>query len=197
MISWLKKLLIPAGMLLGVFLIYFAGARFLAAPTREISFAEFGQYQTATTTAPAGAVRALNYPAPSFELPDLQNKKIKLSDFLKKAVVLVFWTAWNPAARDQIAILESYYQKNKDRGDLAMIAVNSQENKSVVSSFLKRGEYQLPVLLDEEGKTGEAYNINILPAFYFIGKDGRVKDEYIGVLNENELEERAAKLSAE
>ena len=138
----LKKLFIPVVIFLGILLIYYVGSQFLVAPTREISFEEFVQYQAATTTASVSDIHTLNYMAPDFELPDLLGKKVKLSHLSKKAIIVAFWTTWNPAAQDQIAILESYYQKNKDRGDFALFAINSQENKSVVSSFIKRSEYQ-------------------------------------------------------
>jgi len=107
---------------------------------------------------------------------------------------LVFWTTWNPAAQDQIAILESYYQKIRNQEDVSLITINSQEDKSAVASFLRRGEYELAVLLDEKGEIGELYQINILPAFYFINQDKMVRDKYIGILSEAEIRERAAKL---
>lgn len=179
--------------LAGVLLIYLAGSKFFAPPAREISFEEFGQYRQATSSAAAAAKSAV-YAAPIFTLPDLQGKKIKLNDFAGKIVVLVFWTIWSPAAQDQIAILESYYQKIGDGGGITLIAVNSQENKSAVASFLKRGEYRLPVLMDEYGVAGELYNISILPAFYFIDQRGNVRDKYIGVLSEDEINERTAAL---
>ena len=194
--SWLKKLFIPVVMFLGVVLMYNIGLQFLVAPTREVLFEEFGQYRAATATTSVLDTRALNYVAPDFELPDVRGEKIKLSNLSKKAVMLVFWTTWNPAAEDQIAIVESYYQKNKDRGDVVLLAINSQENKSVVSSFLGRSEYQVLVLLDETGKVGESYAIHIVPTFYFI-KEGRVRDRYVGILSENEIQDRVAKLSAE
>lgn len=191
---WLKiflVLIIAAG---GVFFIYLASSDFLASPSRELPFEEFEQYKKEAASQQASSTILINYPAPNFELENVKGEKTKLSDVKNKIIILVFWTTWNPAAQDQIAILEAYYQKIKNQNDISLITVNSQEDKSAAASFLRRGEYEFPALLDEKGEIGELYKISILPAFYFINKDKMVMDKYIGILSEEEIKERAAKL---
>ncbi len=192
---WIKIFFILAATTLGIFLIYLASSVFFTPPSREITFEEFEPYKEEEKTgSQTTSTASVNYSAPDFELPNLIGEKINLNDFKDKIVILVFWTTWNPAAQDQIAILESYYQEISAQDEINLITINSQEDKSAVASFINRGEYQLPVLLDEGGLVGELYSINILPAFYFINKDKMVKDRYVGALNKEEIKEKAMKL---
>ena len=178
---------------LGVFSIYFIGSQFLTPPSQEISFENIGQSQQGTTTPKAISSAPMGYVAHGFEIPDIQGNIVTLGDFKGKILILVFWTTWNPAAQDQIAILESYYQKIKGQANLALVTINNQEDKSVVSSFVRRGEYQLTVLVDEDGIVGETYGIHSLPTFYMIDKSGIVRDRFIGVLSESEIREWVAR----
>jgi len=166
-------------LIIGVFLIYLIANQFFKGTSEEITF-EPKRTETAEG-------KATDYPAPGFELPNLEGKAVKLSDYRDKNVILTFWTTWNPAAQDQIVVLESYYQEIKDKTDISLFAVDNQEDKSVVSNFIRRGGYILPVLLDESGKAGESYKINTLPATYFINQAGKVEEIYIGVLSKEEI----------
>lgn len=174
----------------GTFLIFWVGAQFLEKePSREITF-ELEELPEEQITKD----RDFDYLAPDFELPDFNGNKIKLSDYRGKAVVLSFWTTWNPACQDQIKILDVYYQEIEKSKDVTLLTINNQEDKSIALSFISRGKYDLPVLLDEKGETGELYKINILPATYFINLQGRLMEKYIGILNVAEIKEKVAKL---
>jgi len=174
----------------GVALIYFTALHFLPkTPPREISLEvekeEIGE---------AAVVTKKEYPAPDFELLNVRGETVKLKTFKNKIIVLTFWTSWNPAAQDQVVILENYFQEIKSSQDIVLLTINNMEDKSIVLNFIRRGEYSLPVLLDEEGKVGELYGITTLPATFFINKDGKIKEIYIGVLNKEEIKDRVGKL---
>jgi peroxiredoxin len=179
-----------ATLIAGTGMIYYFGAKFLTtSPEREVAF---------TPEAPLAEVppelKKPNYQAPEIILKNMKEEKINLSSFKNKTVVLSFWTTWNPLAKDQLVVLDSYAKKMKGRG-IEILAVANQEDKSVVYNFLRRETLDVPVYLDEEGAAGEIYRITVLPMTYFISRDGRVKDVYIGLLNENELHERVAKVA--
>lgn len=185
--KWLKRLLIPFVLIFGIVLIYLIAARFFKKPPQEITFEPEEAKQSAEG-------KKIDYLAPDFKLPNIEGEKVKLSDYKGKNIVLTFWTTWNPAAQDQIVILESYYQEIKDRKDIVLLVVNNQEDKSIVSNFIRRGGYILPILLDEDGSIGELYKISTLPATYFINQKRMVKEIYIGVLNREELRDKVEKL---
>lgn len=189
------SLIIFSVLIVGVVLIYLTAVQFFReVPPKEIVI-ELEEERVETEK--MAEVKKIDYLAPDFELPNLEGEKVKLSDYRNKNIILNFWTTWNSAAKDQIVIFESYYQEIKDRKDLVLLAVNSQEHKSVVGGFIRRGQYTLPVLLDEDGRVGELYKIGTLPSTYFINPEGKVKEIYIGVLNKEEIKNKIERLYQE
>jgi len=127
--------------------------------------------------------------APHWELVNLDGKMFKTAEFLGRPVVLTFWSTWNQYSADQIRVLDNYLSVNQD--SLAVIVtINSQEDRSAVSQFIKRGEYDVPVLLDESGAVSEEYRIKALPTTYFLDSDGIIVDVFVGALSEKMLVEK-------
>jgi peroxiredoxin len=188
-------IIIIFSVIIGFALIYFVGLKFIGNQPPQQNTALLEPQDFGEVAKKEG--EKLDYPAPDFALPDLAGKEQKLSANKGKATVLSFWTTWNPLAQDQFVILDLYYKSIKDSRNVALWAVNSQEDKSVILNFIRRGSYDLPVLLDEKGMVGELYKISILPITYFIGKDGRVKEIYIGILTAEDLKDKVQKLSSE
>lgn len=138
----------------------------------------------------AAPAAALGRPAPFFRLPDLDGKPVEISDFRGRPLVVAFWAAWNPAAADQLKILDAYAAKGET--PFAILAISSQEDHSAVTSFVRRGGYRVPVLIDEKGAVGERYKAHILPATYFIDAEGIVRDAAVGVLSAETLVDKSA-----
>ena len=127
---------------------------------------------------------------PYFELLDLEGNKIKSSDFLGTPAVLTFWTTWNVAAADQVKIFDDYLRKDS-RNLFNVIAISSQEDRSVVANFISRGGYEIKVLLDESGAITETYQAWNLPTTYFLDERGILREVFIGILSEKQLVEKA------
>jgi len=125
--------------------------------------------------------------APYFDLPDLRGNHLKLSDFIGTPVVLVFWSTVNGTAADQIQILDQYLADHGGDGLVKIIAIDSQEDTSVVASYIRRGGYSVPTLIDTQGSVSEGYRIKSLPTLYFLDRTGTVRSAYAGVLSERQL----------
>ena len=133
--------------------------------------------------------------APFFDLPDVTGNHVKVSDFIDMPLAVVFWSTWNDAAADQMHILDQYLASHVVQAELVkIIAIDSQEERSIVSSFLRRGGYTVPTLVDSSGATSESYKIKSLPTTYFIDRSGVIQDAYAGVLNEKMLAEKIERI---
>ena len=186
-----KTLIVSIIFIIGVLSLYLIASQFLGkTPSSEITFGS----EEEVTEEEMSKIKRIDYLAPDFKLLNIEGEEIKLSDYQNKIIVLAFWTTWNPATQDELVILESYYQEIKDKEDIVLLTVNNLEDKSVVSNFIRRGKYVLPVLLDKDGEVGELYGISILPATFFINQEGKVKEMYVGVLNKEEVENKVEKL---
>ena len=128
--------------------------------------------------------------APFFDLPTIAGDHVRISDFIETPLVVVFWSTWNTAAADQIHILDQYLSRQGTQSLVKIIAIDSQEDRSVVSSFMARGGYSVPTLVDTSGSVSEAYHIKSLPTMYFIARDGTIRDAYVGILSEKTLSDK-------
>ena len=119
--------------------------------------------------------------APDFALFDLDDRKVALSDFRGKKVIVTFWTTWNEISMEQLNIAHSYYA-NADHDTIVVLAINSQEDGLVVGEVVKQSSIRVPVLLDGEGEVGELYHVGVLPLTIFINTNGFESERFIGLV---------------
>ncbi|MES2006647.1 MAG: TlpA disulfide reductase family protein [Patescibacteria group bacterium] len=126
--------------------------------------------------------------APYFDLPNLSGDHVTLAALADRPLVILFWATWSEQSTDALHILDEYIAEHqKDAALVSFITINSQEEKSLVSSFMRRGGYQTPVVLDALGKVSGEYEVKSLPTFYFVDRTGVVRAEYAGVLSKSML----------
>lgn len=133
---------------------------------------------------------------PYFDLPDLAGGRVRSSDFADTPLVVVFWSTWNEQAADEMHIIDQYLASRsaQDGSLVKIIAINSQEERSVVSSFMGRGGYRVQALLDTQGVAGERYGIKSLPVFYFADRAGIIREIYAGMLSQSALMNKMEKI---
>ncbi len=124
--------------------------------------------------------------APDFILQDIYGKKITLSQFAgNKPVILNFWATWCPPCKEEMPLLQKYYELNRDK--IEILAVNMQEDPALVKDWIKNFGITYPILLDPAEKVKQLYNIYAKPTTFFIDKDGIMRAKKLGQLSEEEL----------
>ncbi len=113
-----------------------------------------------------------------FELSDINGKKIKLSDFKDKVVILNFWATWCPPCRAEIPSFVELYKKYKNEG-LSIIGV-AIDNETKVKNFVKEFKINYPVLLADEITIQKYGGIRGIPTTFIIDKNGNIIKNYIG-----------------
>lgn len=122
--------------------------------------------------------------APDFELLNLEEKPVKLSDFKGKKVILNFWATWCPPCRTEMPYMEKYYNDYKD--DTVVLAVNltnTEKNRANVTGFIEQFGLGFPVALDIEGDVSSKYQVVAYPTSYIIDSQGIIQEIYQGAIN--------------
>lgn len=125
-------------------------------------------------------------PVPDFELSDITRKKYKIQDLNGKPVVINFWATWCPPCKSELPLFQDLKAIHSD--DLEILAVNIQESKVTVASFIDKNKYNFPVLLDENGMVTDEFGVFAYPATFFIDKEGIIRSHYVGQLNKELLQ---------
>jgi peroxiredoxin len=119
--------------------------------------------------------------APDFELKTPKGANVRLSDLRGQPVLVNLWATWCPPCRAEMQSIEKVYQEYKDRG-FTVLAVNMtyQDDPLAVMPFVNEQRLTFPILLDENGEMGNAYQLRSLPSSYFIRRDGIINEVVIG-----------------
>lgn len=117
--------------------------------------------------------------APPFTLKDTGGRDVSLKDFRGKYVLLNFWATWCPPCEAEMPALEEVHKRFTGRG-LEVVAINDYEKPSKAIKFVKKGGYTFLVLIDEPGKTSEAYKAMVLPVTFIIDPEGMVIARAVG-----------------
>jgi peroxiredoxin len=75
--------------------------------------------------------------------------------------------------------IEQLHREYKDLG-LALYAVNIQESRATVTSFVQKHKLTLPVLLDPDGDVSSAYRVTATPTVFLVARDGRLVAKALG-----------------
>ena len=75
--------------------------------------------------------------------------------------------------------IEQVHREFKDRG-LVVFAVNIEEGKRTVGSWVDKNKLTMPVLLDPPGDASAAYQVTATPTVYLVGRDGKLVAKALG-----------------
>jgi peroxiredoxin len=139
-----------------------------------------GSSVSAAHVAPATLASArLGAPAPDFQLPDLDDKLVKLSTFRGKTVVLEWFNPGCPfvtASHTKGSLIDTAARHEKN--GVVWLAINSgakgRQGHGVEANREGKRLFNLthPILLDETGAVGRAYGAAHTPHMYVVDPKG-------------------------
>ena len=139
----------------------------------------------------AGDVRGVQ--APDFELVSLDGRKVKLSDFRGKAVVLNFWATWCAPCKVEMpwfVDLQTHYAN--DGLTILGVAMDDSDPQKI-AKFASEMGVNYPVLLGTN-KVSEAYgDVEYLPTTFYINRQGKIVGKVAGLIGKAEIEADARK----
>jgi peroxiredoxin len=116
-------------------------------------------------------IMEINRSAPGFELPDLEGRLHRISDYRGKIVIVNFWSCECPhSERTDKAIMAMFVQW---RDDVVMLSIASNRNENAEALKIAADARHLPrVLVDVQCFAADLYEAQTTPHVYVIDREG-------------------------
>jgi thiol-disulfide isomerase/thioredoxin len=132
--------------------------------------------------------------APDFELESITDgRKVKLSDYRGKGVVLSFWATWCEPCKIEMPWLVEFQKKYGEAGLQVVGVAQDDSGKDEILKFARNMGVNYPVL---QGKNAVAdlYAVQGMPNTIYIGRDGKMLDQVVGLRSKSEIEDNIKKI---
>ncbi len=134
------------------------------------------------TPAPSPTPRAID-----FTVKDLGGADVSLADLRGQVVLVNFWATWCSPCREEMPILEAFYQEHGDKG-FVVVAVNVSEDAETAAKYVQDNAFTFPVWSDPPGKQLMRLGIRGLPASLFLDREGRLQQFWSGPVDKEILD---------
>jgi thiol-disulfide isomerase/thioredoxin len=129
--------------------------------------------------------------APAFTLKTLDGKKVSLSDYKGKAVLVNFWATWCAPCKIEMPWFEEFEKQYASQGLVILGVVDDVDaGKDMIAKTAQKAGVTYPILLSD-GKVGDAYSgvdakgqpvgMEYLPMSFYVDKNGVVVAETAGL----------------
>lgn len=125
--------------------------------------------------------------APEINIDSFDGKKLMLSDFHNKIVLLNFWASWCMPCRQEAPELDSSWNKYRNT-DVIFIGINILDEKNNARNYLDQFKPDYLNGFDTKGTIALDYGVTGVPETFFINKQGTIIDKYIGPLSEKMID---------
>ncbi|PYT32400.1 MAG: hypothetical protein DMG57_02040 [Acidobacteria bacterium] len=115
-----------------------------------------------------------------FTLPALDGDALKLSTLKGKTVIFDFWATWCGPCRAQHPLYAEAKRNFAENPDVVFISVNTDEDRELVSPFLKENHWEIPVYF-EDGLS-RLMQVTSIPTTIIVNKHGEVASRMNGFI---------------
>jgi len=135
--------------------------------------------------------------APDFTLKDTNGKRVSLSDFKGKVVVLNFWATWCGPCKVEMPWFQEFQKEYAGQGLVILGLVDDVDaGKDTIAKVAEKAGVTYPILL-ADGKVQKAYGgVDVLPMSFYVDRNGVVVEETAGLGPKDEIEAHIKKAIA-
>jgi thiol-disulfide isomerase/thioredoxin len=190
-------------MILGICLMIWAGVHNLRAKKLALEKAQENhvalvpdnsgqQAQQPSTEVPDEPLKGK--PAPSFTLVNLNGKKVSLSDYKGRPVLVNFWATWCAPCKLEMPWFEEFRSKYSGQGFEILGIAEDDAGKDEIAKAVKKVNVSYPILLTD-GKVAPAYGgVDYLPMSFYVDRKGIVEIETSGLASKDEIDANIKKI---
>src|ERR1700723_3854259 len=209
MLSVKRNVLVFGVMVVGIALLLWAGWHNLRERRKAMQEAEASHVvltpakpgDTAGLPAPddSGMPHLRGKVAPGFTLATLDGKKVSLSDFKGRPVLVNFWATWCAPCKVEMPWFEEFNKQYAAQGFVILgLADDVDAGKDAIAKVAHRTGVTYPILLTD-GKVQKAYapqGMDYLPMSFYIDRNGVIAEETAGLGGKDEIEAHIKKIVA-
>jgi thiol-disulfide isomerase/thioredoxin len=135
--------------------------------------------------------------APAFTLTTLDGKKVSLSDYKGRAVLVNFWATWCGPCKIEMPWFEEFKKQYAGQGfEILGVADDVDAGKDAIAKVAQKTGVTYPILL-ADGKVEKAYGgIDVLPMSFYVDRNGVVVEQTAGLGSKDEIEAHIKKTIA-
>jgi thiol-disulfide isomerase/thioredoxin len=132
----------------------------------------------------------LHKSAPAFTLATLDGKKVSMSDFKGRPVLVNFWGTYCGPCKVEMPWLDEFSKKYAADGlEVLGMTYDVEVGKETIGNEVKKLGVTYPVLLtDEKVQTAYLSDSEVLPMSFYVDKSGTVTEVTAGLGTKDELE---------
>ena len=116
--------------------------------------------------------------APGWTLYDAEGKRMSLAQMKGKVILLDFFFIGCGGCMEALKPLNRLHEKYKNQ-NVVMISMTFRDNKKSVIGFEKNYHIKYPIYIDA-GDVVKSYHVEGFPTFYFIDKNGKIANAFVG-----------------
>ena len=124
-----------------------------------------------------------------FTVKDMNNARVRLSDYKGKVILVNFWATWCAPCKVEIPGFIELYDQYKDKG-FVILGVSGDDDAETLRSFASEWKINYPLLVGkDEEKLLDAYGpLYGYPTSVLVGRTGAVCGRHVGPATKEEFE---------
>lgn len=133
--------------------------------------------------------------APDFERTAMDGSMLRLSSLRGRVVVLNFWATWCTPCRVEIP---EFLKMQEEIDGVQFVGVSlDEEGFDVVRPYAEAMRITYPLVIGDDSLAADFGGVMGLPTSYVIDRDGRIRERFVGMVDEETLRPILQKLLKE
>lgn len=128
----------------------------------------------------AASLPQIGQAAPDFALKDTSGKKISLSNYKGRVIMINFWATWCPPCRYEMPSMETLFKEYNKKGFEILAISSDSQGEKIVRPFMEFYELSFIALMDTDGEVHSLYGVTSIPTTYIIDKQGNITHKIMG-----------------
>lgn len=135
--------------------------------------------------------------APTFALSSLDGRKVSLSDYKGRPVLVNFWATWCGPCKVEMPWFEEFRKQYAAQGfEILGLADDIDAGKDTIAKVAQKAGVSYPILLTD-GNVQKAYGgLDVLPMSFYVDRNGLVVEETAGLGSKDAIEANIKKTIA-